>query len=117
MNDIQSLVQNILLEVRRGVIAIAVLSQLQEEMYGYSLIKHLADLGLNVDQGTLYPLLRRMESQGLLQSSWRLTDDTHPRRYYVLSATGRKALASLKEEWTHIADTMQQMLIKKGEQS
>ena len=61
--------ENVILELRRGVIVLAVLSRLDQEQYGYSLIKSLADNGLEIDQGTLYPLLRRLEGQGLLQSS------------------------------------------------
>jgi PadR family transcriptional regulator PadR len=104
------LVQNMLLELRRGVISIAVLSQLGKEEYGYSLLKALSDLGLEVDQSTLYPLLRRLESQGLLQSDWRIMDESRPRRYYVISAQGRKVLALLKKEWSAMTGTMQKML-------
>jgi PadR family transcriptional regulator PadR len=103
------LVQNMLLELRRGVISIAVLSQLGKEEYGYSLLKALSDLGLEVDQSTLYPLLRRLESQ-LLQSDWRIMDESRPRRYYVISAQGRKVLALLKKEWSAMTGTMQKML-------
>jgi DNA-binding PadR family transcriptional regulator len=104
------LVQNMLLELRRGVIAIAVLSQLSREQYGYSLLKALSDRGLAVDQSTLYPLLRRLESQGLLQSDWRIVDEARPRRYYVISAQGRKVLAQLKKEWSGMVESMQAML-------
>ena len=69
-NDV--LVQNMLLELRRGVLSIAVLSQLSKEEYGYSLLKALSDRGMEIDQSTLYPLLRRLESQGLLQSDWQM---------------------------------------------
>jgi len=80
--------ENGILELRRGVILLAVLSRLDQEQYGYSLIKRLAEAGLEIDQGTLYPLLRRLEGQGLLQSAWRVETD-RPRRYYVLSDEGR----------------------------
>jgi DNA-binding PadR family transcriptional regulator len=105
------LVQNILLELRRGTLSIAVLSQLSKEEYGYSLLKALSDLGLDVDQSTLYPLLRRLESQGLLQSDWRIVDDARPRRYYVISAQGKTVLAKLKKEWSAMVKTMSQMLL------
>lgn len=101
----QQMVENMVLELRRGVIVLAVLSQLQEEQYGYSILKLLADKGLEVDQGTLYPLLRRLESQGLLESLWRV-EGARPRRYYVISAEGRKVLPLLKEEWDKLAVTM-----------
>ena len=104
------LVQNMLLELRRGVISIAVLSQLSREQYGYSLLKALSDKGLEVDQSTLYPLLRRLESQGLLQSDWRIADETRPRRYYVISTQGKAVLTKLKREWSAMAETMGQML-------
>jgi DNA-binding PadR family transcriptional regulator len=104
------LVQNMLLELRRGVISIAVLSQLSKEEYGYSLLKALSDKGLEVDQSTLYPLLRRLEAQGLLQSDWRIADETRPRRYYVISTQGEAVLTKLKKEWSAMAETMSQML-------
>jgi DNA-binding PadR family transcriptional regulator len=101
--------ENVILELRRGVIVLAVLSQLSEEQYGYSLLKLLSDLGLEVDQGTLYPLLRRLEAQGLLQSVWKI-EGARPRRYYVISAEGRKLLPKLKKEWTGIVSVMEKML-------
>jgi PadR family transcriptional regulator PadR len=103
------LLQNTMLELRRGVIVMAVLSRLDEEQYGYSLLKLLADQGLELDQGTLYPLLRRLESQGLLQSVWRL-EEARPRRYYVISPEGQKILPQLKQEWTGIVAMMEKML-------
>lgn len=103
-------VQNIVMELRRGVIVLAVLSQLAEEQYGYSLLKRLSDQGLAVDQGTLYPLLRRLEAQGLLQSDWRIADEARPRRYYVISQQGREALERLKAEWDEIAGVIEKML-------
>jgi len=108
--DNEELVQNMLLELRRGVLSIAVLSQLSKEEYGYSLLKALSDKGMEIDQSTLYPLLRRLESQGLLQSDWRIVDDARPRRYYVISPQGRAVLKKLKEEWSGMAKTMNQML-------
>jgi PadR family transcriptional regulator, regulatory protein PadR len=104
------LVQNMLLELRRGTLSIAVLSQLSKEEYGYSLLKALSDKGLEVDQSTLYPLLRRLESQGLLQSDWRIVDEARPRRYYVISTQGKEVLEQLKNEWSTMMETMQKML-------
>jgi DNA-binding PadR family transcriptional regulator len=103
------LLENVVLELRRGVIMLAALSQLGTEQYGYSLLKQLADLGLEVDQGTLYPLLRRLEAQGLLESVWKI-EEARPRRYYVLSSEGRKILPKLKKEWAGIVSTMDKML-------
>jgi len=100
---------NTLNELRRGMIVLAVLSQLDEEQYGYSLLKLLSDQGLELDQGTLYPLLRRLESQGLLSSDWN-TEGSRPRRYYVISPEGQEMLPRLKEEWNRIVSMMERML-------
>ncbi len=106
----EELVQNMLLELRRGVLSLAVLSQLNREEYGYSLLKALSDQGMEIDQSTLYPLLRRLESHGLLQSDWRIVDEARPRRYYVISTQGREVLAMLKKEWSGMTETMNKML-------
>ena len=103
------LINNVILELRRGVIGLAVLSQLDEAQYGYSLLKRLSECGLELDQGTLYPLLRRLESQGLLESVWKL-EEARPRRYYVISPTGREVLAALKIEWQSIVAMLNAML-------
>jgi DNA-binding PadR family transcriptional regulator len=102
-------VENMIQELRRGVIVLAVLAQLQEEQYGYSVMKLLADQGLEVDQGTLYPLLRRLESQGLLESRWAL-EEARPRRYYVISAAGKQILPRLRAEWAKIVSTLNPLL-------
>ena len=91
------------------MIVLAVLSQLSDEQYGYSLLKLLSDQGLEVDQGTLYPLLRRLETQGLLESVWKL-EEARPRRYYVISTEGKKLLPKLKKEWSGIVSVMGKML-------
>lgn len=101
--------ENVVLELRRGVIVLAALSQLGSPEYGYSLLKKLADLGLEVDQGTLYPLLRRLEAQGLLESVWKL-EEARPRRYYVISAEGKKLLPKMKKEWAGIVSVMDKLL-------
>jgi len=101
--------ENAILELRRGVIVLAVLSKLGEEQYGYSLINGLKEQGFEIDQGTLYPLLRRLETQGLLNSKWRIEAD-RPRRYYSLSAEGRVLLPRLKNEWNSIVLIMKKIL-------
>jgi len=101
--------ENTINELRRGMIVLAVLSQLDEKQYGYSLLKLLSEQGLELDQGTLYPLLRRLESQRLLSSSWN-TEGSRPRRYYVISPEGQKVLPRLKEEWNNIVSMMENML-------
>lgn len=102
-------IDNIILELRRGVLVLAVMCQLESEQYGYSLIKLLAEHGLEIDQGTLYPLLRRLESQGLLTSNWRI-DDARPRRYYALSPQGRKLLPQIKAEWKKLSTLVEGLI-------
>ncbi len=102
-------IDNIIQELHRGVVVLAVLSQLQEEQYGYSVMKLLSERGLEVDQGTLYPLLRRLEAQGLLESRWRI-EEARPRRYYAISALGSQMLPALKEEWSKIVRTVEPLL-------
>jgi PadR family transcriptional regulator PadR len=101
--------QNMSQELRRGLIMLAVLSQLNRKQYGYALLKMLSDQGLEVDQGTLYPLLRRLEGQGLLASSWNV-DEARPRRYYVISSEGRKLLPQLRREWESMVAAMGRLL-------
>jgi DNA-binding PadR family transcriptional regulator len=108
MENIQS-IDNLILEMRRGVIVLAVLSQCSQEQYGYSLMKSLAEKGLDIDQGTLYPLLRRLETQGLLSSHWRL-EDARPRRYYIVSPDGQSVLPKLIMEWEGMVQMMGRML-------
>jgi PadR family transcriptional regulator, regulatory protein PadR len=97
------------LELRRGVLVIAVLSQLSAPQYGYSLRQALAAKGMPIEEGTLYPLLRRLEGQGLLQSEWRI-EDGPPRRYYRLSDAGQAALRRLAGEWRDLISTMNGLL-------
>lgn len=110
MTKNQAQLENLSLELRRGVVVIAVLSQLNHgEQYGYSLIKLLATKGFKIDQGTLYPLLRRLEEKGLLQSEWRV-EDSRPRRYYVISPQGKEILTALKDEWDALVQVMEGVL-------
>jgi DNA-binding PadR family transcriptional regulator len=85
-------------DLRRGMIVLATLSQLRQPQYGYSLRQALAARGMAIEEGTLYPLLRRLEGQGLLSSEWRI-EDGPPRRYYTLSAHGETLFASLTQSW------------------
>lgn len=103
--------QNLVQELRRGVIILAVLSQLHEEQYGYSLMKRLEEQGMQIDQGTLYPLLRRLESQSLLDSSWRV-ETSRPRRYYKLNSQGETILQEMILEWSRIKQTVNELLDK-----
>jgi PadR family transcriptional regulator PadR len=95
------LIEKMRMELRRGSLTIAVLAQLRAEHYGYTLRKALEELGLAIDEGTLYPLLRRLESQGLLTSEWR-EEDKREKRFYKLSAEGRKVLSQLLTEWREL---------------
>ncbi len=113
-SDKETLYDNMLLELRRGVLVLAVLSQLQQEQYGYSLKQVLSDQGLDINEGTLYPLMRRLEAQGLLESEWQVVDDARPRRYYRISETGKTILANLTQEWQALALTMNHLLHSDG---
>jgi PadR family transcriptional regulator PadR len=93
--------ESLRLELRRGSLTLAVLAQLREEHYGYTLRKDLAERGLEIDESTLYPLLRRLETQGLLVSQWR-EEDKRNKRFYRLSPEGEQILAKLLEEWQAI---------------
>ncbi|RDZ29274.1 PadR family transcriptional regulator [Lysobacter silvisoli] len=99
------------LELRRGVVVLATLSQLRSPRYGYELRQALADKGMPIEEGTLYPLLRRLETQGLLQSEWR-TQDGPPRRYYALNANGRALLKKLTLAWQGMNDAMHRLLLE-----
>lgn len=97
------------LELRRGIVVLATLSQLRTLRYGYELRQALADKGMAIEEGTLYPLLRRLETQGLLTSEWKI-EDGPPRRYYVLNADGRRLLKKLTESWQGMNTTMNRLL-------
>ena len=105
--------QNLINELRRGTLVLAVLSQLDEPQYGYSLKQRLAEGGLDVEQGTLYPLLRRLEKQELLESEWSI-ETSRPRRYYVLNQAGRETLDTLAREWRALTEVMEALLGTEG---
>lgn len=99
MND--ALFENLRLELRRGCLVIAVLAELRAEQYGYTLRKALAGHGIEIDESTLYPLLRRLESQGLLSSAWR-EEGKRTKRFYRLTDEGKEILVRLLAEWKSI---------------
>ena len=101
--------ENLRLELRRGCLAVAVLVQLRTELYGYAIRKALSDQGLAIDENTLYPLLRRLESQGLLVSQWR-EEDKRNKRFYRLSPVGEEVLASLLAEWRQMNSALERIL-------
>jgi DNA-binding PadR family transcriptional regulator len=88
---------------------LAVLSQLRDAQYGYSLRQALAERSMPIEEGTLYPLLRRLETQGLLASEWRI-EDGPPRRYYRLNDAGEAMLADLTAIWNALTATMSGLL-------
>jgi PadR family transcriptional regulator len=106
---IDELFENLRLELRRGSVILAVLAALQTERYGYTLRKALAEQGLAIDEGTLYPLLRRLETQGLLISQWR-QEDRRDKRFYRLSAEGEAILGRLLAEWRSINGSLNAIL-------
>ena len=101
--------ENLRLELRRGCLTLAVLSQLRSEHYGYTLRKALDDAGLEIDEGTLYPLLRRLESQGLLKSKWR-EENKRNKRFYRLAAEGERLLDELVGEWRALNGSLDRIL-------
>jgi PadR family transcriptional regulator, regulatory protein PadR len=101
------------LELRRGCLVLAVLAQLREEHYGYTLRKALADRGLAIEESTLYPLLRRLETQGLLTSEWR-EEEKRNKRFYRLSPLGERILEQLLAEWNGINESLHRILRPQG---
>lgn len=93
--NIDETVSGLVLELRRGILILLVLSQLQKPMYGYSLVKKLNDSRIPIDANTLYPLMRRLEGQGLLESQWD-TAESKPRKYYQITENGRLVLEKTK---------------------
>jgi PadR family transcriptional regulator PadR len=103
------LLDNLRLELRRGCLVLAVLAELRNEQYGYTLRKGLAEQGMEIDEGTLYPLLRRLESQGLLVSEWR-EEDKRNKRFYRISREGKVVLKQLLSEWQSIGHSIESVL-------
>jgi PadR family transcriptional regulator PadR len=98
-------------ELRRGVLVIATLSQLEQAKYGYALIEELSKKGLDIDQGTLYPLLRRLEEQGLLESEWNV-EGSRPRRYYKISTRGEEILLGMTADWRKLVAVIEELLVE-----
>lgn len=98
--------QNLVTELRRGSLTMAVLGCLSKPHYGYALLQTLQEAGLDIEANTLYPLLRRLESQGLLTSDWD-TSESRPRKYYSINDTGKAALSLLLSEWENMQRSME----------
>jgi PadR family transcriptional regulator PadR len=101
--------ENLRLELRRGCLVLAVLAALRSEQYGYTLRKDLSEHGLEIDEGTLYPLLRRLENQGLLKSEWR-EEEKRNKRFYRLSPEGKVVLKQLLAEWRTLDGSLEHIL-------
>ncbi|MFF2885943.1 PadR family transcriptional regulator [Paenibacillus sp. NPDC057967] len=109
MAEVEEVLSGLLQELRRGTLIISVLSQLSEPQYGYSLVAMLETKGITIDPGTLYPLLRRLEKQGLLKSEWD-TQEARPRKYYLLSPLGTEIYDQLCKEWRMMAANMDRLI-------
>jgi len=103
------LYESLKLELRRGSLTLGVLARLREERYGYTLRQALAQDGLEMEESTLYPLLRRLETQGLLSSEWR-DEDKRKKRFYRLSPEGEAMLARLLDEWRRISRSLEKII-------
>lgn len=107
--NIEDTVSGLVLELRRGTLILLVLSQLREPMYGYSLVKKLNDHDVPMDANTLYPLMRRLESQGLLASQWD-TSEAKPRKYYQITKDGLAVLEKTKAYWKTFSTNVDSLL-------
>lgn len=109
MSESDDFFANQRLELRRGTIVLAILSQLQIPRYGYGILQNLEHSKIPIDAGTLYPLLRRLEKQAILESSWE-TSESRPRKYYRLSQQGEILYGELLEEWALMNQTITAMV-------
>lgn len=100
-------------ELRRGTVVLACLALLRAPQYGYALLVTLNDAGVAVDGNTLYPLLRRLEKQGLLTSEWN-TDESRPRKFYRVSPGGAEVLTGLAHEWQDLATSISRLVKENG---
>lgn len=113
MENQNELISSLITELKRGTLVLSVLSQLKNPEYGYSLVQKLEEKSTLIDAGTLYPLLRRLEKQGLLNSEWD-TSESRPRKFYVLSADGIAVYQHLKREWRTLSEQLE-LLLKEDE--
>ena len=107
--NVEDTVSGLVLELRRGTLILLVLSQLREPMYGYSLVKKLNDNAIPLDANTLYPLMRRLEGQGLLQSQWDM-GESKPRKYYQITQDGQAVLEKAKAYWKTFSSNVDSLL-------
>ena len=104
-----SVKENLFIELRRGTLILSVLSQMKEKKYGYSLLQDLQQFGIVIEPGTLYPMMRRLEKQGILECEWD-TNEGKPRKYYVLSEDGIALYEELVDEWDNVKKDMERLL-------
>ena len=109
MNDLNAIYANFVVELRRGVTNLVVLNQCQQPSYGYQLVKNLAERGVPLEANTVYPLLRRLEDQGLLRSDWDTSADK-PRKYYQITENGRQLLAQITSYWRESVKNIESVL-------
>lgn len=102
-------VAGLIQEFRRGTLIMLVLSQLKEPMYGYNLVKVLEEADISIEGNTLYPLMRRLEGQGLLKSEWE-TDGAKPRKYYMITEDGTIVLEKITEHWRKFSESIEKLL-------
>ena len=113
MDSIADLISSLTVELKRGTLVLLVVSQLHTSEYGYSLVQKLEEKNAPIDAGTLYPLLRRLEKQGLLNSEWDTTE-SRPRKFYTLSDRGKEVYIRLKKEWRAISNQLEILLEEDG---
>lgn len=109
MSQFEELLSTFEVELKRGTLTLAVLSQLRVPQYGYSLLQDLVDKNVDIEAGTLYPLLRRLEKQGMLTSDWD-TAESRPRKYYTLSPTGILVFEKLSDNWRSMTRQLDRLL-------
>lgn len=114
MEEERKLLSNLILELRRGTLVLSVLSQLKEKKYGYALVQSLEQKGVSIDSNTLYPLLRRLEKQGILQSEWDMKE-VKPRKYYSRTEKGEWIYQELKNQWEQMSAHMAGLWGEDGE--
>ena len=110
----EEIISSMLQELRRGTLVLCVLKQLEKPMYGYSLIGVMEEKGIKLEANTLYPLMRRLEGQGLLESQWE-TSGSKPRKYYQITDEGREVSARMEKAWRDTAESVNRFLSEKEE--
>lgn len=103
---------NPLIQIKKGALDFCVLALIARgESYGYEIVKTLGEQGLTTSEGTVYPLLARLQKEGLVTSAWRQMDEGNPRKYYRITGKGEAALALFKEHWEEFVGTVDQILV------